>query len=202
MIAGMMAIDGRFPLWENCLDSLMQHAELAVVRIDDTQPASITDLLRDKLATAYPDRINVFGSDEPWNRWNWREEMLRALDGVKPNVVLAPDQDEQFDPVGLSDDLARLRDSQRMALMFDYHAPMPTSDGSPALPADSPYATYPGSPHMKAFKWIKALTYKDYNGYARVTNYSDPRYHLAAKSTIMHYCCWTKDMRKEKDWKW
>ncbi len=201
MIAGMMAIDGRFPLWENCLDSLLLYADGVVVRVEDVH-------LNDDDRYALHDKLSVYGSDimaihaafEPWNRWNWREEMLRRLDDVAPELVLCPDQDEQFQPA-VRDDLDRLRGSEYKALMFSYVSPMPTADGVDPC-AGMPYPTYPGMPHMKAFMWREGLTYKDYTGFARISNYASPDNHMAADSQIMHYCAWTPDLRAGKEWKW
>lgn len=201
MIAGMMAIDGRFPLWENCLESLLGLSDKVVIRLDGNSipdPECFERLLR----RGYGDKIDaVMISDEEWNRWNWREDLLRMLDDLKPDIVLHPDQDEQFQP-DVWDDIVRLRESQALALMFSYHAPLPTADGSDPCEG-MPYPAYPGEPHMKAFKWLSTLTYKDYRGWAQVTNYADQGVlKLAAQSKILHYCCWTPEMRAAKDWKW
>ena len=206
MIAGMMAIDGRFELWKQCLVSLAGMCDEVVIRLDG--PAAEGEEFHNAIYTMCGHKIHSIGfAKNAWNRWNWRESMLREVDKLEPEIVLCPDQDEMFklsfrDGEGIMDDIEALRASDKQGLMFSYHSPMPTCDGAPALPPDAPYATYPGAPHMKAFKWQPGLSYKDYTGFARVTNYAHPKHHLAANSKIMHYCCWTEAMRKGKDWKW
>ena len=89
-----------------------------------------------------------------WNRWNWREILLRRIDtlGLAPTLVSTSDQDEQFSE-GVKDDLDRLLASDRKALMFKYE--MVTCDG-----ANVPL--YPGEAHMKAYKWQPGLSYRGY----------------------------------------
>lgn len=204
MIAGMMAIDGRFPLWRECLTSLTCQCDKVVILLDlrglDESKMSASQITKDAHNIANDCGIHVVSEYYHWNRWNWREALLLYVNQFTPEIVLCPDQDEQYTD-GLEDDLDRLRDSDHSGLMFRYHAPLPTMDGSDPCEG-APYPTYPGMPHMKAFKWRKGLSYAKYTGFARITNYSAPEHHLAAQSEIMHYCCWTPEMRAGKDFKW
>ena len=125
-----------------------------------------------------------------WNKFNWRQSMLREIDnlGLRPRIVLTPDQDEKFGP-GLADDIARLLRSQQQALMFRYE--MSTCDGEKV-------PLYPERPHMKTFKWRTGLTYVPYQTCAVVTNYARPWHQLAATSRMRHYCYYTKQLRQER----
>ena len=197
MILGMMAIDGRFKLWKQCLTALTNLADQTLVLIHDHGEIDVnaTAVAAQNCGADY-----TLAKQYHWNRWNWREFMLGQADWLKPELILCPDQDEQFG-TGFWDDIRRFRESDKLGLMFGYHAPLPTVDGvDPCIGA--PWPTYPGLPHMKAFKWRASLTYKNYTGFARVTNYADPKYHLQARSEMMHYCAWDEEMRKGKDWKW
>lgn len=202
MILGTMAIDGRFPLWKQCCNALTNLADETLVLMDqkafEADKRDIKQTVSELQSMCGVDRVLIREYD--WNRWNWREIMLREADLLQPEIILCPDQDEQFS-TGFWDDIRRSRESDALGLMFGYHAPLPTCDGVDPC-AGAPYPTYPGLPHMKAYKWRAGLTYENYTGFARVTNYAEPKHHMAAESKIMHYCAWNEEMRKGKDWKW
>ena len=125
-----------------------------------------------------------------WNRYNWRESMLREItvQGLKPTIVLTPDQDEKFGP-GIHDDLKMLMASGRSALMFQFQ--MMTCDGA-SVPL------YPRLSHMKAFKWRPDLTYRPYRTCAQVRNYCGREHKMRATSRIQHYCFYTPELRVQR----
>ena len=188
MIAGMMSLGastcgGQFPLWERCLCSLRDLCDVLVVRWDthSGDPA-----VRDLVPAICGSKLHtlILGKSK-WNRYNWRESMLREVHKVRPTLVLTPDQDEEFGPE-IRQDLAALLASDRQALVFRYQ--MVTIDNA-AVPV------YPSMPHMKAFRWRPDLTYRPYKSFARVANYADPRHWLAAKSRMRHLCYFTPELR-------
>ena len=183
------------PHCQDTLKAVAPYCDHAVIRVDNKcclDKLDIAVFCADLFETAV-----VYPSDLTWNRWNWREEMLRKLDHVAPDLVLCPDEDERFG-VTLQDDIDAFMASDRNAMMFSYHTPMPTDDGRVLFDG----RPYPGMPHMKAFKWSKGLTYRPYQGFARVTNYAAPGMHYHAKTKIWHYCCYTQEMRDKHEMKW
>ncbi len=198
MIVGLMAIgsarlrdpegrcaDGVFPFYKECLGSLCQLADRVIVRWDvrcrDIEAyMGIQEVCQEKLADL------IIGVSK-WNRWNWREILLRRIDtlGLAPTLVLTSDQDEQFSE-GVKDDLDRLLASDRKALMFKYE--MVTCDG-----ANVPL--YPGEAHMKAYKWQPGLSYRGYRFHAQVTNYARRDLRLAARSKVKHLRYYTPELR-------
>ncbi len=191
MILGMMSLGaptcgGQFPLWAECLASLRDLCDALVIRWDShTGDPAVRDavpaICGTKLAAL------ILGRSR-WNRFNWRESMLREADKFAPGLILTPDQDEQFEP-GIRDDLATLLASDRGALVFRYR--MVTADGA-VVPV------YPSMPHMKAFKWRPGLSYRPYRGFARIAAYADRRQQLAAGSRILHYCYYTPELRRQR----
>jgi hypothetical protein len=123
-----------------------------------------------------------------WNPYNWREDMLRMLDKVKPRLVLVPDEDEMFGK-GFGQDLKRFVKSDLPQLAFRYDNP--TEDGWKW------YKALPYKPHVKVFKWRSGLTFIPYRKRARLHNYG-PKSYMLAKSRIQHYCFYTPEIRAEK----
>jgi hypothetical protein len=190
-IAAIVALHS-FPFWCHSLHDLTHYADRIYLRLDG--PARTDEQILHWAGKHAADTVCAQGT---WNRWNWREQLLRMLDDVKPDIVLTPDEDECFGTHILKD-LGDLFASDRQALMFDYQAPLPTNDGA-CLFDGKPY---PAAPHMKAYKWRPGLSYRDYRGFAQVTDYAERRFQLKAESKIWHYCGWTEQMRERKVWRW
>jgi hypothetical protein len=102
----------------------------------------------------------------------------------------------------MRDELARFAQSDKLGMMFSYHAPMPTADG--AILFDG--LAYPTGRRntrlMKAYKWREGLTYLPYHGYTRVTNYVDEACHWQAETQILHYSHWTPELRASHKMNW
>ncbi len=177
-----------FPLWKMCMEKLRTQVDEIYVRVDGTQANKLDELLDSKLADS------VMVSDQKWNRWNWREEMLRMVDNAKADIVLIPDQDEMFDDT-IAADLQAFEKSGKDLMMFRFTNP--TDDGRviPELNGKS----YPSLPHCTGFRWMPSLTYHPYAGLCIPTNYAnkpDNRYN--ASTIVKHYCMWTKELEEEK----
>jgi len=156
LVAGMMAIGpGRrgtlCSKWLDCLTGLIGLADHLVIRMDERltteQMESIEKLIKDCGESYILPPIEIpFGTE-------WRDEMLRKLDDVEPDIVLVPDCDEEFES-GITQDINRLwRDEDACGLMFQFHTP-----GTDQV--------YPNEPHMKAFMWKAGLTYDRGTGMA------------------------------------
>jgi hypothetical protein len=134
----------------------------------------------------------IFVSSSKWNAFIWREELIRMLDDVKPDLVLFPDEDEMFEDA-IDVDIKRLMKSGRMQMAFNYKYPAPTIDGWKW------YKAYPQNSHVKMFKWREGLTYIPYKKRARLSNYHKFDYKIGI-SKILHYCFYTPELRKNKLW--
>lgn len=189
MIAGMMAIC-RFPYFARCLRDLLYIVDKVYLRFDgitgDTE-------IYDRLPEICGDKLGgIYVSSSYWNAFIWREELIRMLDDVKPELVLFPDEDETFSMM-LANDLKAFRESDKMQMAFNYVYPAPSIDGWKHKKA------YPSNRHVKVFKWKEGLTYIPYKKRARLSNYDKDDY-FKAKSKILHYCFYTPELRKNKLW--
>lgn len=191
LIAGLMAISD-FPLATQMLADLASRVDILCIRFDTITGAQAI-WHRCLSAIAFQDRVYVLRSKKPWNRWNWREDLIRMLDNIKPDFVLFPDSDETFGP-DFEDDFLVFQNSGWDMMMFDYE--MITEDNRLVR-------KYPGARHCKAFRWQPGITYIPYTGYAR-PNFPDGANGLRqgrgfhAQSRIQHYCFFTRKMESNK----
>ena len=124
-----------------------------------------------------------------WNKWNWREQLLRELDVLKPDYVFFLDSDECFDIPDFLSDVSEFKKSQLDLMMFDY---VMVTDNDRAV------TRYPKARHCKAFKWQPGLTYNPYRGYAKPGHPDIDLTEYAASSKIRHYCFYTQYMETSK----
>lgn len=184
MIAGQMAIC-RFPLWEECLESLKNQVDKLYLRFDlRNGDPKILKKLRKK-------DVVVYCSGVVWNGWNWREEMMRMLDNVKPELVLVLDEDEKITPE-IKEDYDILRKSKHYQMAFNYKYPMPSVDEYKGK--EKPY---PSKPHTKLYKWKSGLTFYPYKRRARLTNFGKESY-CKGNAEILHYCFYNEEIRSVK----
>lgn len=194
-IAGMMAICS-FPFWRRSFDALYNICDHVVVRFDgiNGDPEILQELLR--LQKEPNSRIvHVHVVTSPWSCPQWREDCLRLLDDVKPDIVLCPDEDEVFDD-GLVAELAEFWKSDKKGMMFKYHA-LAAIDGREINRG----VPYPPDPHMKAFKWEPLLCYSPYHGDGKLARYHRPELHWQAQTKIQHYTAYTRGLEAGKHWR-
>lgn len=189
MIAGIMALC-RFPYWEKCLNDLLGLVDVVYLRFDGITGnksiySNIPKVCKGKLG-------DIYVSSSEWNAFVWREELIRMLDEVKPDIVLFPDEDESFGK-GIEKDIKKFKESRYQQLAFNYAYPAPSIDGWKWR------KPYPANPHVKCFKWRGNLTFIPYKKRARLSNYGKWNY-MMAKSKILHYCFYTPELRKNKLW--
>ena len=189
MIVGLMAVC-RFPFYEQCLRDLLRRVHKVYLRFDGiVGDKRILEKLPDICGSQLG---GIFVSSSKWNAFIWREELIRMLDDVKPDLVLFPDEDEMFEDA-IDVDIKRLMKSGRMQMAFNYKYPAPTIDGWKW------YKAYPQNSHVKMFKWREGLTYIPYKKRARLSNYHKFDYKRGI-SKILHYCFYTPELRKNKLW--
>ena len=191
-IAATIALN-RFPFWKRVVESALQYADALYCRFDALN--GDPDILRGIKGLAGDKVKGVFVADEGWTVPQWREDMIRMLDADGCDIVLTPDEDEEFGD-GFADELKRFADSDKDAMMF-YYEPLRTREGK-LLNEGMPY---PPDPHMKAYKWRKGLTYFPYHGDGKVALYANPAKHWNATTKIQHLCCWTDAMHAQKRWR-
>lgn len=180
----LLALSGKFPMWEECLEhNLKFDVKYIFVRLDkDLKSEDFKEPFERLFAGK---NVGIFRSDIEMNKWNWREELLQNLHGNSlhdTDYVLFPDEDEMF-----PDDLTLEGDGQ---IMFDYD--MITDDGREVF-------KYPALPHNKAFKYQMNLSYFPYFHFARVGKDGSPYKELVHKGGNMkHYCFYKKDWEEGK----
>lgn len=189
VIAGIMALaPDLFAPWRSSLFDLAERVDVLVLWVD---AANLGEFNLQAVLEAYGSKIaKIIVSTELWNRWNWREDMLRALDRIEPDFVLCPDQDEIFDPDHFDADFAAFRSSGKDGMMF--HFDNPTED-------DRSVPEFPTGAHMKAFRWRPGLSYgPEYAGFARVRQYVRSSHQYQASTRIRHFCFYTPDLEAAK----
>jgi hypothetical protein len=187
-LVGQMALC-RFPLWERCLESLADKVDELYLRFDgrNGDPEiynSLDDVCGDKLK-------EVFVSESRWNAWNWREEMIRMLDDVRPDMVLSHDEDEEVE-LSIFDDIKKFEKSDYKQMALAYKLPMPTEKNYD-LGLNKPF---PSKPHVMVIKWKPGLTFNPYMSRNRITQYG--KKYMLGKAKILHYCYYTLELRELK----
>ena len=184
MIAGITPISNE-KTWRMCVPILRKQVEHLIIRLDAKFNIDVDEVIE----ICEPDL--VYTSDLVWDAWNWREELLRKLDTVKPDIVLFPDDDEYFDN-NIVSELTEFRKSNKKVLTCREFL-MKTIDDRQNVP------TYPTAPHMVGFKWSEGLTYAPYCGYGQLANYGwREEYKWYIKSKYYHLAFWTQEMQDEK----
>jgi len=186
-VVGMMAISD-FEMAPVMVADLCQYCTKVILRFDAN---SGNKKIFKECCAAVPDSIPLLGirGRERWNRWNWREQLIRAADPIKPDYVLFLDSDEQYDPENFRRDFENFVAVDRDLMMFDYE--MVTDDGRRVQ-------KYPRARHCKAFKWMPGIGYRPYKGFARPVIPKRTFEAYKAESRIYHYCFYTKEMEQWK----
>ena len=186
----IIAVAADFPteLWEMCVRSTARHCEGIIVRMDKFKGTDAVER-----AEAIPGVKKVILAEGEWNPSNWREELVRELDVIRPDIVLTPDHDETFGD-GFREEMERFWRSDKSGMMFHYATPMPTDDGRVILGGKA----YPSMRHMLCWKWQEEIGYVPYHGYARPTPFADEARYWLAATVIHHYSMYTKEMEAAK----
>lgn len=185
-VAGIVAIND-FPMAPRMIRELKKLVDILVLRFDEVN--GDTDIWLQCIEAASGTKLITFTSDIKWNRWNWREELLRELDDEKPDIILSPDEDETFHEDFLID-LKKFMVSSDDIMMFSYK--MITDDGRHVM-------KYPNPRHCKAYKWVEGIGYKPYKYCAKPTLPGDREpVRYIAEYPMLHYCFYTKELEESK----
>jgi len=186
-IVGQMALSF-FPMWKECLISLRDKVDELYLRFDLLNGNK--NIINEIISITDNKLKHLLLSNSEWNNSTmiWREEMFRLLDTVKPDIVVMADHDEVFQET-LNSEIAEFFKSDKLGMMLDYFEPMPTID-------HVPIPKYPPRPHMKVIKWKPDLSYIPYLSRLRI--YPNEKDWWNAKTKIIHYSHYTKELREKK----
>lgn len=187
MIVGCIALC-KFPMWKQSVECLCKHCDYIVARFDSVVG---NRQIAEEFSSVCTLPSELFESRRKWNNWRWREELLRKLDSIRPEMYMVLDDDEVIEgPV--KEDIECLRKNKHKQMWFNFRHPMPTEDGW-----DERGKAYPSKAQVKLYKWAKGQTFKGYQGRCRLSNYSKIAV-VTGKSEILHYCFYNKDIRAMK----
>jgi len=191
-VAVVMVVDS--PVVIKCLSELHHVCDGIYILFDMVNgSSSLLQTLRRKAKGIFKGKLKkIIEHKQDWKIGHWHEPCIRALDEVRPGIVITAGHDEVFQTEKFKAELRHMWEGGLPALMLNY-GPMPTDDGRKI-----PYI-YPAASHMKAFKWRPNMSYIPYNGRGQINPYADPRIQMTGKSKVIHYCMWTKEMQVEKE---
>jgi len=188
--AGLISIYN-FPMADKLIIDLAKRVDYLSIRLDPNGDKLLFKSCIEKVKKEC--ELNIIESKLIWNRWNWREELIRSLDNIKPKNVLFLDEDETYSDE-FNEDFENFQRTNLKYMAFDYE--MITENSTKV-------DKYPKARHCKVFKWMEGITYQPYKGYAIPTFPINPQpdYHIGGyrcKSKIKHYCFYTDILRKNK----
>jgi len=168
------------PKWKKCLKSLADKVDDLYLRFDmRTGDMSILPQIEDYCKGKLR---GLLKSDIVWNNHNWKEELLRMMDNTGADIVLFPDEDEEFED-GVEEDIKNFINGPYKELMFGFKTIIPKT--RKRLPKRKGIV-YPCSNHCKIFKWKPGLTYIPYPKRACLASYVGYP-NLNARSKIIHW---------------
>jgi len=180
-----------FTMTDTMVADLAKHCDMVVLRYDEARGSE--DVLTQSLDALRHTQHRTIHRNGAWNRWNWREQLVRELDTVCPDYVLFPDHDEQFPASWWQDEFRWFRKSGKARAMFHYE--MVTED-------DRPVDRYPLASHCKAFRWVPGITYKPYLGYAipGIPGLdSKDVSQWESQGRVKHFCFYTQGLQRTKN---
>ena|SRR3990167_4301171 len=139
------------------LEDLAQYTDEIYVNLNDPTP------FIDQVVTNHPLVKKIIRTSNNGKRWNQglqRDNTLRMLDEIKPDIVLWPDGDESF-PKNLSEQLVKFwGDPKALSFWFRllYLWDKPDQFRNDGL--------WKRIHHCRAFKWRNDLSFLPYMGYA------------------------------------
>lgn len=172
------------------LDDLGKYTDEIFVNLNDATPL-ITEAVH---ACPKVKSVITTHNDGRWNQGLQRENTLRMLDEVKPNIVLWPDSDETF-PKNLKDQLVKFWEDPK-ALSFWFRL-MYLWEKEDQFRNDGLWKRIH---HVRAFKWRNDLSFLPYPGYTCPRPYIDRgrETRFNSDSPMMHWGYMHAEDRKRK----
>lgn len=171
MITLLMATDGKFPMWKDCLKENLKQCDNAIIRVENR-----------RVIKELPNGCNYFIAPKMRNKWDWREQLIHRLhkSDIQPDYFIFPDHDEI---------LPKIDFNFYGQMMFKYKM---IGNGH------TPYI-YPLLPHAKAFSYESDLTYKPYAQCARINRMGAVFPEVETDLLIEHYCFYEEQWMKQKE---
>lgn len=163
------------------LDDISIYADDIYVNLNDPTPEIVEIVLKHDNVTS---TIETTNGGSRWNQGLQRDNTIRMLDDVKPDIVLFPDSDEIYPPNFWDQLRVFWEDEQKKTFWFRLLY----------LWGDEDHFRNDGLfkkiHHVRAFKWEPGITYLPrYAGYAMPTSFAglpkSSRYHSTAPT--LHY---------------
>jgi len=162
-IVGLVMVHDNEDYIDILLDDLEKYTDEIYVNANDPTPM-VLDAIHKR--SSVKKIIYTSNGDRGWSQGGQRDNAMRMLDDIKPDIVLFPDDDEVY-PKNLKDQLEVFwNDKQKLTFWFrllylwgdPYHF---RSDGK-----------WKCIHHVRAMKWQQGITYvPHYAGYACPSNY-------------------------------
>lgn len=171
-----------------CLMSLDKYVDGIYVNLNDPTPRC------KEIAENWPSVKKIIYTTNKNGRWNQsiqRENTIRMLDNVKPDIVIWPDSDETL-PKDFKDTLNKFIESGINTLWFGLmyywnHPCVARRDGR-----------WKAVHHVRGYRWQSGITYIPYAGYTNPTTYiNEKKFH--SPSAINH---WGYMIKKDRDRKY
>lgn len=171
----------------NCLMSLDKYVDGIYVNLNDPTP------LCKRIIEDWPSVKKIIYTTNKNGRWRQgeqRENTIRLLDDVKPDVVLFPDSDESY-PADFKNTLDKFIKSGLNTLWFGLmyywnHPHVVRRDGR-----------WKAIHHVRAYRWQPGITYIPYAGYTNPTTFiNEKKFH--SPSAINHWGYMIKADRERK----
>lgn len=197
-IAGLMML--HYFKWPWCLEELAACADELYLLLhyspgqqEEHWPGQVAGVARiEEIRETEDWRVNGwYARSGSSHQGEFRERALRMLDGVRPDLVLFPDEDESFpEPELLARDLDRFQRSRRRQLAFTRCNFWDSRD----LVRKDRWIRY--QPHVKIFTWGPGLTYLPYLGWNCVNTYGKKK--MVARAAVRHYAYLEKKERERR----
>lgn len=173
------------------LEDIRRYTTHLYVNLNDATP-HIVDAIQD--CPIVRKVLFTENKDGKWIQGLQRDNTIRMLDDVKPDIVLFPDSDEVY-PENLMEQLKKFWEDEnkktfwfRLLYMWNDEQHF-RNDGK-----------WKCIHHVRAFKWQPKITYLPYKGYACPTTFGklprDTKFH--SDTPIKHYGYMTEEQRKRK----
>jgi len=169
------------------LENLDKYAEGFYVNLNDA-----TNEIADAVASYdKTKKIVSTSNDGRWNQGLQRDNTIRMLDNVKPDIVLFPDADETYDD-GLMEVLEDFWKSDKeyvwFRLWYYWNSAMRIrNDG-----------IFKKMHHCRAFKWREGITFIPYQGYALPTNFTNKKKRYVPDIPMHHWGYMREEDRRRK----
>jgi hypothetical protein len=163
------------------LDDLSKYTDSIYVNLNDP-----TDICKEivKNHNNVVEVIETSNKNGKWSQGLQRDNTIRMLDNVKPDIVLFPDSDEKYPPNMTEQLEVFYNDKEKMTFWFRLMYMWGEED---KFRNDGLFKSIH---HVRAFRWIPGITFlPKYAGYACPTNYinlpKNTRYHSTLPT--LHY---------------